>query len=329
MRKCRPVWILSVFTGLLLAGCGGAGETDSASGGKMEVYASLYPLAFFAEQIGGEHIQVHNLVPTGVEPHHYEPTAKDLASLSESDLFIYNGAGFEAWIEKTKSVLNEDRTRVVDTTESIDLLSASETSPAQEEHEEREHHDESEGEHEHDHSHYDKDPHVWLDPVRAKKQASVIRDALIEKDPKHKEDYQANYKDLAAKLDDLDQTFAENVKQGETDTFIVSHAAFGYLADRYGLKQVPVSGLSPSDEPSAKELKKIVKVARENDIQYIFFETLVSGKVADTVKKEVGARPLTLNPLGGLTRKQEAEGENYFSIMKQNAENLAKGLEAE
>ena len=293
---------------LIAAGCT-QGVPPGEAGDQLHIYASVYPLADFAEKIGGKHVKVTLLVPPGVEPHDFEPTAKDLARLSGADVFIYNGMGFEAWIDQAKEILDPERTVIVSAGESIQPLH-------------------TDGSKRSKNGLKDADPHAWLDPIRAKKQAETIRNALIKADPDHAEDYRTNFKKLSKRFDDLHQTFTKVVEKAEKREFIVSHAAFGYLADRYGLHQIAISGLSPSDDPSPKELKAVIEAAKKHRVKVIFFDTLVPGNVAKTVKDEVGAEALVLNPLEGLTPREAETGEDYFSIMEKNAENLGKALES-
>ena len=142
-----------------------------------------------------------------------------------------------------------------------------------------------------------------------------------------KGEYERNYKRLARRLDDLHHLFKETVDNADGKSFVVSHAAFGYLANRYGLNQISISELSPSEEPSPGKLREVVETARKHRVRYILFETLVSSKVAKTVQKEVGARPLTLHPLEGLTPQEKSQGEDYFTLMEKNAKHLGKALE--
>jgi zinc transport system substrate-binding protein len=291
-----------------LAGCAKPEAADRANG-KIAVYTSIYPLAYFAEQIGGKRVDVHALVPPGTEPHEFELSTRDMARLSQADVFIYNGAGLEAWSEQAKQTLDPSRTVQVNATKGVPLLDA------KAEHEEH-------GEHEHGHGGVD--PHVWLDPKRAMIQARNIRDGLIQADPHHKAEYEANYVKLQQRLNELDRAFADLAKRTPVKTFLVSHAAFEYLADRYGLKQIAIAGLSPTDEPSAKELQALIETAKREKVRVIFFETLVNPKTAETLKREIGAKALTLNPLEGLTPEEIKRGENYFTIMEKNRKNLAQ-----
>ncbi|WP_044641455.1 metal ABC transporter substrate-binding protein [Risungbinella massiliensis] len=317
---------LSLGLALFLTACGTNEEAKKEAKTKTEkvsIYTSTYALEDFAKKIGGTHVEVTNLVPVGVEPHDFEPSAKEIAQLNESDIFLYNGAGLETWVDKTLSSLDKNKTKVINTTDQLSLLKVAE----EEEHghgHEHEHEEEAKKEDDHDHGEFD--PHVWLDPTLANQQAMKIRDALIQQDPAHKADYEKNFATLEANFNQLDQEFQEMVKKAPKKEFVTSHAAFQYLAKRYGLEQVAISGISPQDEPSPAELKEIVEMAREHGVKYIMFETLVSSKIADVVRNEVKAEALTLNPVEGLTKEEQAQGADYFSVMRKNKENLAKAL---
>ncbi|GGE06316.1 ABC transporter substrate-binding protein [Marinithermofilum abyssi] len=319
MKRITYGWMAVLI--LILAAAAGCSDIQTKNNEKLQVYTSMYPLADFAEKIGGKHVQVTNMVPSGVEPHEFEPKPRDMMQLQNADVFIYNGAGFESWAEKAQSALGE-HALTVNSTKSIDLK-ASESHHREDGHDHGgvNPHDQEDG-----HDHGGVDPHVWLDPVLAKKQAAAIRDALVKKDPQHRKEYEANYQKLAQRLDTLDQQLKKITKQAKRKEIIVSHAAYGHLAERYDLKQIAISGLSPSQEPTAKDLKRVVEEARKHRVKYIFFETLVHPKVEKSVQEEIGARALTLNPLEGLTKDQESRGEDYFSIMEQNAKNLAIAL---
>lgn len=286
---------------LVLAGCGQSAAPSAGEQGdnaeKLTVYTSLYPYQFFAEQIGADRVEVHNLVPPGAEPHEFEPTPKDVVKLSEADVFVYNGAGFERWIDKVLDAVDTSNMVIVQAAEHVRLLP--------------------------------NDPHVWLDPLRAKAIAQAIRDALIQADPEGKATYEENYRKLAEELDRLHTEYEAVMEQAQRKEIIVSHSAFGYLADRYGLKQIAISGLSPSDEPSQKELQEIIALAKELHVEYILFETLVSNKVAEVVREQIGAEALTLNPLEGLSKEDVAKGKDYFTVMRENLDVLKKALGVE
>ncbi|UFJ40563.1 zinc ABC transporter substrate-binding protein [Brevibacillus humidisoli] len=393
MKRWGGTWstVVGVFAALALTACGQptavgdpAKQPVSAEEGQVDekvlVYTTLYPLQYVAERIGGEYAEVKNIVPPGVEPHDFEPTARDIVALSEAQVFVYNGSGFELWVEKAVEGIDRTKTIVVNATEGLPLLTVSEegdhhdhgaedahaeASHAEESHADGEHHEAehaaeaehnhdhgaedahteeahaeeshaaeehpedqhaAESEHNHDHDHGPNDPHVWLDPTLLKQQAEKIKDALIKADQAHQEEYQRQYEALAADLDALDQEYQAVAAKAKQKEFVVSHSAFGYLAHRYGLTQTSISGLSPADEPSAAELKELVEHVKENQVEYILFETLASPKVAEVIARETGAQTATLNPLEGLTEAEQQEGKDYLSVMRENLQTLRKAL---
>ncbi|WP_068786790.1 metal ABC transporter substrate-binding protein [Paenibacillus phocaensis] len=180
--------------------------------------------------------------------------------------------------------------------------------------------------HGHDHDHGGLDPHVWLSPALAVQEVRSIEAALAKADPEHAADYKQNADAYAAQLEQLDREFAEGLTNAKRKDFITQHAAFGYLAREYGLTQVPIAGLSPDQEPSAEQMTEIVKFAKEHQVKTIFFETLVSSKVAETIAREIGAKTAVLNPIEGLTAEDEAAGRNYVALMRQNLEALKAAL---
>jgi zinc transport system substrate-binding protein len=257
------------------------------------VVASFYPVYEFARQVAGDRAQVVSLVPTGVEPHDWEPSPQDMAQARRARLFVYNGAGLEPWAEKVKAEV-EGKTAVVSATAGISLVGG--------------------------------DPHVWLDPTLARIEVATIRAALTRVDPGGTEVFAARAKAFATKLDALDERFAAGLRNCARRQVVVSHAAFGYLTRRYGLEQVPVMGLAPESEPSPAALAAIVRLARQRKVEAVFFEPLVSRRLADTLAHEIGARTLTLNPIEGLTREESAAGKGYFDLMTVNLANLREGL---
>lgn len=292
-------------------GCSSKESKDSTNqNGSVSIVTTLYPLEDFAKKIGGSHVQVTNVVPAGTESHDFEPSAKDLAKLSKANIFLYHGSGFESWTEKAVSNLDKSKTKIVNASDGLTLDEG------------------SKGDHNHSHDHEGMDPHLWLDPTLAKKESRKIYDAIVSADPAHKEEYTKNFTELEKQFDQLDVEFQTMAKKATKKEFVTSHAAFSYLAHRYGLKQISISGLSPEDEPTPKELKAIIDEVKEHQVKYIFFETLVSGKMADVVKNEVKAEALILNPLEGLTAEEIKSKQDYFSVMRKNKENLAKALGA-
>lgn len=287
----------------------GSGLFSNRSGtdsDKILVSTSFYPLHYFASEIGGDKVEVSNITPAGTEPHDYEPTPQDIVNLHRSDLIIVNGVGLEPWFEKIKDDL-EGKTIVV----AAEVLGLREV--------------QAEVGEEKDSN--IKDPHVWLDPILVKFQVDKILAGFIDADPRNKTTYEENSSKLKGKLDDLDERFRGGLSNCAKRDFVTSHTAFAYLANRYGLTQVAISGLSPDEEPSARQLAEISEFARKNDIKYIFFESLVSPKLSETVANEIGAKTLVLDPVEGIVDDELSLGENYFTKMEANLANLKVALE--
>ncbi len=318
---------------LLVSGCGQSKENNSASGSQasgttaseatassgssdpneLQIVASFYPMAEFARQVAGEYADVVSLIPSGTEPHDWEPTPKDAASIQEADVFVYNGI-VEGWAEKTLESVKNDKRIDVKAIEGIDLIEGT-----------HDHGHEHSHEDEHEHSH-ELDPHVWLDPTLAQQQVRNIQAALEQADPEHKDKYRENAEAYIAKLQELDRKFKDELSGATRKEFVTQHAAFGYLAKAYGLTQIPISGLSPEQEPSPEQMAKVVELAKEHGVTAIFFETLVDPKVAQAIADEIGAATDVLNPLEGLTEEDIAAGLDYLGIMSNNLAALAKSL---
>jgi len=333
--RIKGFMILSIMAVFLLAACGQSPATPEQSAaqggqdngeGKVTVYTTIYPLQYAADRIGGNHVEVINVVPPGVEPHDFEPTAQDLVAMAKADLFVYNGSGFETWVEQALDGFDQSSMVVIEATEGLELLAA-EDAHAEEGHEGVAHEGESGAESDHAHEHGDLDPHVWLDPTLLKAMAENVKAGLIKADPAHSETYEQNFAALAADLDALDRDFQSMASQAAKKEFMVSHSAFGYLAHRYGLEQIAISGINPGDEPSPAELKELVEHVKEHGITTILFETLVSPKVAEVIARETGAKTAMLNPLEGLTEEEAQAGKDYLDIMQENLETLRSALQ--
>lgn len=264
-------------------------QARRAASTKTVVAATFYPLAEFAQKVGGGWADVITIVPPGTEPHDFEPNIQQVAEIYKAGLFIYNGAGLDNWAGKIASDLPKNRTiRAV------------------------------EGE---------ADPHTWLDPILAASEAGKISQALEETDPAHKADYQKNLRRYQTELEWLDKQFRLTLDNCRRREIITSHQAFFYLAKRYNLKVYSISGISPEEEPSPGKMAEISQLVQNTGIKYIFFETLSSPKIAQTIAQETGAQTLVFNPLEGLTAKQIAAGEDYISVQQMNLNNLKIALE--
>ena len=294
--------VLTFVAAATLAGCGGTtpAAEEAGAGERREAVAAFYPLAFATERIGGNALQVRNLTPPGVEPHDYELTARDVRTLGDADLVLYLGGGFQPALERA---LETAGARALDLLEGLELLEAS-------------------GGHEREDEHADEDeqttdPHVWLDPLRF---ATIVERIGRELGR------EAAAAALADELRQLHGEFERGLADCERRELVTSHAAFAYLADRYDLEQVAISGLSPEAEPTPRELEEVVTEVREHGATTVFFETLVSPRLAETVAREVGARTAVLNPLEGLAKEEMEAGADYVSVMRANLEALRSAL---
>ncbi|AJS61710.1 hypothetical protein UB51_23695 [Paenibacillus sp. IHBB 10380] len=302
---------------LVVSGCGSNGGDSSSSSDKLNVQVSFYPMYEFTKNVAGDLANVEALIPAGIEPHDWEPTPRDLATIEGADVLVYNGAGLEGWIDQVTSAVNNDKLVQIEASQGIAIMEGSE--------EEKEAHD-HEGEEAHDHEHGGLDPHVWLSPALAIQEVRNIESGLSKAAPEHTDEFKKNADAYIVKLEQLDQDFKSGLSNTKRKDFITQHASFGYLAKEYNLVQVAIAGLSPEQEPSAANMAKVVKFAKENDVQTIFFETLVSSKVAETIAKEIGAESAVLNPIEGLSDEDKANNLDYIGIMRQNLEALKKVL---
>lgn len=305
---------IAVSLALVLSACS-TKNTIRSGGEKVSVYTSFYIMYDFTQKIAGDRAEIINMVPAGTEPHDWEPTPKDIAGLYSADLFIYNGCGMESWAEKVVETLNSPSLVVVEASRNI-----KEREPAEHDHD---HSDDSES---HSHGEEGHDPHVWLDPQNAKIQMEAIKDGLIQVDPINSKYYEENFIFYAKKLDDLDRLYKEAVLEFSRKDIVVSHEAFGYLCDAYGLVQVAIEGISSESEPTPAKMAQIIKFVRENDVKVIFFEELASPKVAEAIARETGAKTDLLNPLEGLSDENLKAGKDYFSVMEENLEALKRAL---
>ncbi|MGG1688434.1 metal ABC transporter substrate-binding protein [Pseudalkalibacillus sp. NRS-1564] len=309
-RFFKLALLLSISTFILVA-CG-QDESDSKTDGKLTIYTTLYPLEYFAERIGGEDVTAESIIPPGSDAHSFEPTTRTMAELAEADLFIYNGAGMEGFADAAQDTLSNEDVMVLESAKDIHL------DESEEEHEEHEEHA--------DHDHGDMNPHIWIDPILAIEQAENIKDALITLDPDQKETFETNFNSLQEELLALDQSFQEMADRAAKKEFLISHDAYSYWESRYGLEQLSVSGLSPSQEPTQKQLEEIIETAKSHNLKYMLFEQNATPKPAKAVQKELGLNTLRIHNLSVLTEEDIENNETYFTLMKKNIQTLQKAL---
>lgn len=313
---------IAIITGILiifLAGCN-AENTNKDTEGKLIVYTTVYPLEDFTEKIGGDYVFVESIYPPGVDEHSFEPTQKDIIDMSNGDLLFYIGYNLEGFMNNAESILKDEGVEVIAIGEKVHL---NESEEAHQEHENEVH--EEENGHE-GHHHGNIDPHLWLDPIYAKEMAEAIKDALSEEMPEQQTYFEENFSNLEKQLDDLHEQLKSVAETAKVKEFVVSHAAYGYWEGRYGLKQLNISGISTTQEPSQKQLIEIIDEIEKNNIQFILYEQNVSSNLVDVIQKETGASTLPVHNLSVLTESDIEKGEDYFSLMNKNAETLKQAL---
>ncbi|MEV0236659.1 metal ABC transporter substrate-binding protein [Nonomuraea sp. NPDC050786] len=287
---------------LTTAACG-SGSAETVSGNRPEVVAAFYPLQWLTEQVGGSDAHVTGLTAPGVEPHDLELGIQQVSELQKAALTVY--------IKGVQPAVDD----AVDAERSFDAATAVKTLPSHggEEHGGEEHAGE---EHEHEVSY---DPHLWLDPSRLATVATKLGERLAAADPPHAQAYKDRAAKTASALGALDQEFAKGLSTCRTKTLVTAHEAFGYLADRYGLKQVGIT-LDPEQEPSPTRLSEVGKLAKAEGVTTIFTESLVSPKVGEVLANEIGAKTAVLDPL------ESKPAGDYLSAMRDNLKTLQTAL---
>ncbi|MEU0153883.1 metal ABC transporter substrate-binding protein [Micromonospora fulviviridis] len=304
--------VLAAATAALLALGGLAACSDGGGGGsdpdRVDVVAAFYPLQFLAEKIGGDAVTVTNLAKPGAEPHDLELNPRQVGQVADAELIVYL-TGFQPAVDEAVEQNGGDR--AFDVAGVQPLLDAA---AGGHEHEGEEHgHGEETG---------GKDPHLWLDPTRLATVGDRLAERLGKVDPDRAADFTTRAAALRAELTGLDADYTRGLATCQRREIVTSHTAFGYLAEHYRLDQVGITGLSPDAEPSPQRLAEVAKEAREHRATTIFFETLVSPKVAETVAREVGAKTAVLDPIEG----PPADGD-YLSAMRANLQTLRTALD--
>lgn len=278
---------------------------------KLQVIASFYPLYEFSKNVAGDKAKVSAFIPIGVEPHDWEPSANDILKLKDASIFVYNGAGMESFVDKLINSGEYNNVEFIETTKGINLVQTN---------------DEYQKE---PGNHTVYNPHVWLDPILAKHQVMMIKNAMIDADPDNKKYYEDNANAYGEKLDNLNSKIQMELSQCKKDTFMPFHDAYSYFANRYGLKTFPLSGVSPESEATATDLKEFVDFIQKNKIKTIYSEEMVDPKLATTLAEEANAQVLIFSPLEGLTNQEMLDGITYLDKMSENVQNLKVGLECQ
>lgn len=297
----KKVFTAALFGLLLIAAAGCAGNNAPQAGGtdKLRVCASFYPMYDFASKVGGDKADVTIMVPAGTEPHDWEPSTLDIVALEKADVFVYNGAGMEGWAQDILSSLGSKSLYAVEASKGATFITEGASS----------------------------DPHVWLDPRIARAELGNIKDAFAAADPGNASYYEANYEKYAAEFDALDADMRTALSACPKKDIVVAHQAFSYLCAAYGLNQIAIEGVSADAEPDPARMAEIVDLVKQKGVNTIFFEELITPKVAQSIADETGAGVAVLNPLEGLSDEERAAGDDYISVMRSNLEQLKKALE--
>ena len=316
-----------------LASCSDSSDdSKGGSSGKLKVAASFYPIQWLTQQIGGDHVDVSSVTPAGAEPHEFEISTKQIAELNKTKALFYV-KGFQPSLDDAVGSLSD--VSAVDLTKNVNLVrhegllehehdhGDKKDGEAKKDDEEKGHEDGKEHDHAEGHDHGDDaaDPHFWLDPARMKRAADAIAAELSKKDPGHADAYKKNNEALQKKLDGLDKSFQTGLATCERRSIVTTHTAFGYLADRYKLSQVGLSGIDPESEPSPAELAEVKKVVESTGTTTIFTEELVSPETAQAVAAETGAQTRVLSPI-----ESAPESGDYAGVMRTNLEELRTAL---
>ncbi|MFB6984249.1 metal ABC transporter substrate-binding protein [Streptomyces scopuliridis] len=322
-RRLIPTATLAgaVTLGLVaLSACSSSDAATKKSGDKLAVTASFYPMQFLAERIGGDHVSVTTLTKPGVEPHDLELSPRQAAQLGEADVILYL-KGIQPAVDE--AITQSGVKNTVDAT-SLTTLEKHGTEVG------HSHDDGHAGEESHpageEASLDGKDPHIWLDPVKYAEVAKGVGASLEKADPDNSATYRKNTDALLKQLGGLDTAFKQGLADTTTKTFITTHAAFGYLAERYGLTQEAIAGLDPESEPTPARVKELETIAEHDKVGTVFFETLASDKTAKTIAADSGLKTDVLDPLEGITDK--SKGDDYIEVMNSNLAALRKALGA-
>ncbi|RYG74463.1 adhesin [Lentibacillus lipolyticus] len=310
MKFCHAVLMLPLFA-IVITGCVPSNSNTNDRTG-LTIYTSVYPIQYAVERIGGNAVHAETIYPPGVDAHTYEPSARKMTTIAEGDAFIYLGAGMEGFAETAAAALETQDVRLIEIGTNEELFHRATVEDQSHNHA---------GEHD-GHSHHGPNPHIWLDPIRMLDMAGIIKEKLIAMQPENKEQFIKNFKALKDDLQTLDHVFHDILQAKENKKILVSHAAYDYWEERYGIEQIAISGLASNDEPSQKELISIIDQAKKYDMDYILFEQNSSDRISEIIQEHIGAKGLAIHNLSVLTEADINEGDDYMSLMKQNLDVL-------
>jgi zinc transport system substrate-binding protein len=308
---------LAVCVGMVFLTSCRAKQEKVVQNKKLQVVTSLFPLYDFARNIGQDMADVSLLLPPGLEAHSFEPRPGDMVRLNQANVFIYTNSAMEPWVQDVLKGVQNRSLKVVESGRSIAMTAGHEEyAPGKK------------AGHRHGHDHGGADPHIWLDFSNATNMVDHILAGFLEKDPLNRDFYQKNADAYKAKLNDLDRQFKEGLS-GCRKKIIVhgGHFAFGYLAQRYGLKYVAVSGFSPNAEPLPAGMVRISRTLKANGLNYLFYEELLSPRIAESIARETGVSLLMLHGAHNVSKEEFERGVSFLDLMQRNLQNLKRGLQ--
>ncbi len=307
MKKLKVLGALTLIAVMLTACSNRESKNNEEKDNTINIVTSFYGIEALTEEIGGDKVSIESVIPEAMEPHDFDIKAKDMKAIEEADIFIYNGAGMESWIEDVEAAISGKELIVVEASKGVKLINADEE-------------DEEDGEHE-GHNHSGKDPHTWLGLSEAKIQGENIKNALVEKDAKNKEYYEENLKIFNEKIDNIIKEYNPKFKELANKNFVTGHATFGYLCRDFGLTQKSIEGVFAEGEPSPKELQNLMEYCKGNNIKTIFVEELISTQLSDTLAKEVGAQTKQI-----YTLHSNEDGKSFSDVLKYNVETIYSAM---
>ena len=342
---------IALVLSLFVTGCAKNNQTSSSNNSnsssetsqsekseKETIYASFYPIYNLTKQIAGDKFNVESFTNLNTEVHDFEPSAKDMAKLSDAKVLFLNGAGLESWKDKVEDA---SKVEMIDTSKGIDLIKTEDEEDH--DHEDSDHHDhegsqEDKDDHDHEsmedsedsdhHDHEDEeeghhhhgmyDPHIWLSPKNGIIQAKNIADKLSEIDPENKDYYMGNYEKIKKELEEIDKTYGEKLKNKENKKFLVDHEAFSYLARDYDLTQIPLTSITSTSETDAKTMKDSIDYVKKEKISAIFYEKGGSDKNVKTLANELSLDAKAINTIEYASDDDLKANKTYQEMIKEN-----------
>lgn len=299
MRKLLVLF--SSFCLLFISACDELNEEQKNA--DSFIYTSIYPIQFIVDRLTNEDTYVQSIYPAGVDAHTYEPTSREITNMAEADAFIFLGNHLEGFADTAANALANQPVQLIELSEHEELFHRSEP-----------------------YSSGDIDPHIWLDPLRMIDMAEYIKEDLTRLLPEQADELADNLEKLTTDLTTLDEAFKTMVDDKVNKDIVVTHAAYSYWEERYGIKQIPISGISTSDEPSQRDLVKIVNAAKDKQIKHVIFDQLSDHQTGKIIQEHLDAKALHIHNLETLTEKDIEEDEDYLSLMYKNIETLDEAM---